>query len=105
MQPGSTVTAATSSSLGVPGAPGLLRLSCVCGAGRVSGSAVVAAGVQFTAFSTPASSYTGNRETKYGINYGAGVEARVKENRGIRLDVRQYNMSKPFKLPNPAVAC
>jgi opacity protein-like surface antigen len=53
-------------------------------------------GVQFTSFS-PAGSYT--RETKYGINYGGGIKVKVKENWGFRLDVRQYNMSKPFNLP------
>jgi opacity protein-like surface antigen len=59
-----------------------------------------AGGVQFTAFSQPGSQYTNNRETKYGINYGGGVKVKVKENWGFRLDVRQYNMGKPFSLPN-----
>jgi opacity protein-like surface antigen len=59
-----------------------------------------AGGVQFTAFSQPGSEYTNNRETKYGINYGGGIKVKVKENWGFRLDVRQYNMGKPFKLPN-----
>ena len=58
-----------------------------------------AGGVQFTAFSQPGS-YSNNRETKYGINYGGGIKVKVKENWGFRLDVRQYNMGKPFKLPN-----
>jgi opacity protein-like surface antigen len=58
-----------------------------------------AGGVQFTAFSQPGS-YSGNRETKYGINYGGGIKVKVKENWGFRLDARQYNMGKPFKLPN-----
>ncbi|HEY1495820.1 MAG TPA: outer membrane beta-barrel protein [Candidatus Solibacter sp.] len=56
-------------------------------------------GVQFTAFSQPGS-YYGNRETKYGINYGGGLKVKVKENWGFRLDARQYNMGKPFNLPN-----
>lgn len=56
-------------------------------------------GVQFTAFSQPGA-YYGNRETKYGINYGGGLKVKVKEPWGFRLDVRQYNMGKPFKLPN-----
>ena len=56
-------------------------------------------GVQFTAFSQPGA-YYGNRETKYGINYGGGVKFKVKENWGFRLDARQYNMGKPFSLPN-----
>ena len=59
----------------------------------------IAGGVQFTAFSQ-ANSYNYNRETKYGVNYGAGLKVRVKENWGFRLDARQYNMGKPFKLPN-----
>jgi hypothetical protein len=60
----------------------------------------VAGGVQFTAFSQPGSQYTNNRETKYGINYGGGIKIRVKDPWGMRLDVRQYNMGKPFNLPN-----
>jgi opacity protein-like surface antigen len=59
----------------------------------------VAAGVQFTAFSQP-SSYYYSRETKYGVNYGGGLKIKVLENWGIRFDVRQYNMGKPFSLPN-----
>jgi opacity protein-like surface antigen len=59
-----------------------------------------AGGVQFTAFSQPGSQYTNNRETKYGINYGGGIKVRVKDPWGFRLDVRQYNMGKPFGLPN-----
>ena len=62
-----------------------------------------AGGVQFTAFSQPGS-YSSNRETKYGINYGGGIKVKVKENWGFRLDARQYNMGKPFKLPNGAGA-
>jgi len=58
-----------------------------------------AGGVQFTAFSQPGSYYT-SRETKYGINYGGGIKVKVMENWGIRLDARQYNMGKPFKLSN-----
>jgi len=50
-------------------------------------------GVQFTSFSQAG---TYSRETKYGINYGGGLKVKVKENWGFRLDVRQYNMSKPF---------
>ena len=58
----------------------------------------VCGGVQFTAFSQPGD--YGNHETKYGINYGGGIKVKVKENWGFRLDARQYNMSKPFNLPN-----
>jgi opacity protein-like surface antigen len=58
----------------------------------------VCGGVQFTAFSQPGD--YGNHETKYGINYGGGVKFKVKENWGFRLDARQYNMGKPFNLPN-----
>jgi len=100
VQPGSTVTAATSSSLGVPAHQGFYDFLVYAAPEGFRVRPFVAAGVQFTAFSTPASSYTGNRETKYGINYGAGVKVKVKEPWGMRLDVRQYNMSKPFKLPN-----
>jgi len=50
-------------------------------------------GVQFTSFS-PAGSYS--RETKYGVNFGGGLKVKVMENWGFRMDVRQYNMSKPF---------
>src|SRR5947209_2588939 len=57
-----------------------------------------AGGVQFTAFSQPGD--YGNRETKYGINYGGGLKIKVKSNWGMRLDARQYNMGKPFKLAN-----
>jgi hypothetical protein len=57
-----------------------------------------AGGVQFTAFSQPGD--YGNRETKYGINYGGGLKFKVKENWGFRLDARQYNMGKPFNLNN-----
>jgi hypothetical protein len=58
-----------------------------------------AGGVQFTAFSQPGA-YYGNRETKYGINYGGGLKIKVKDPWGIRFDARQYNMGKPFKLSN-----
>jgi opacity protein-like surface antigen len=54
-------------------------------------------GVQFTAFH-PAGSYSS--ETKYGINYGGGFKVRLMENWGLRFDIRQYNMGKPFNLPN-----
>jgi opacity protein-like surface antigen len=50
-------------------------------------------GVQFTSFSQ-AGSYS--RETKYGVNFGGGLKVKVMQNWGFRLDVRQYNMSKPF---------
>ncbi|HXK03975.1 MAG TPA: outer membrane beta-barrel protein [Verrucomicrobiae bacterium] len=54
-------------------------------------------GVQFTAFH-PEGSY--GSETKYGINYGGGFKIKLMENWGLRFDLRQYNMSKPFNLPN-----
>jgi len=54
-------------------------------------------GVQFTSFH-PEGSY--GSETKYGINYGGGFKIKVLENWGLRFDLRQYNMSKPFNLPN-----
>ena len=60
-----------------------------------------AGGVQFTSFFPPgASVYQGNGVTKFGINYGAGIKARVTQSIGLRFDVRQYNTGKPFKFDN-----
>jgi opacity protein-like surface antigen len=58
-------------------------------------------GVQFSSFFPPGSSASyGNQTTKFGINYGGGLKARVSTNWGVRLDYRQYNTSKPFDFPN-----
>ncbi len=60
-----------------------------------------AGGVQFSSFFPPGSSvYYGNQETKYGINYGGGLKVRLTDIWGMRFDVRQYNMGKPFGFPN-----
>ena len=60
----------------------------------------VAGGVQFTNFVPPGSSATqGGGNTKFGINYGFGLKARVSSKFGVRADFRQYNMGKPFSLP------
>jgi opacity protein-like surface antigen len=56
-----------------------------------------AGGVHFSSFFPPgASAYYGNQETKFGINYGAGLKVRLTEVWGIRFDARYYNNGKPF---------
>lgn len=61
----------------------------------------VCGGVQFSSFFPPGTSaYYGNQTTKFGINYGGGLKARVSSNWGVRLDFREYNTSKPFDFPN-----
>ena len=56
----------------------------------------VTGGVQFSSFFPPGSSvYYGNQVTKFGINYGGGIKAKVKGPWGVRLDLRQYNTGKP----------
>ena len=96
---GSTTTAIPASSLSLPSHQGFYDfLVYAVPEGKVV-RPFAAGGVQFTAFSQP-NSYNYNRETKYGINYGGGIKFKVKENWGFRLDARQYNMGKPFKLPN-----
>ena len=58
-------------------------------------------GVQFSSFVPPgASIYYGNQITKFGVNYGGGIKLRVTEIIGLRLDFREYNTGKPFKLTN-----
>jgi opacity protein-like surface antigen len=58
-------------------------------------------GANFSSFFPPgASVYYGNQETKFGVNYGGGIKARVTEVWGIRLDLRQFLMPKPFDFPN-----
>lgn len=59
-----------------------------------------AGGIQFSNFVPPGSSATrGGGQTKFGINYGFGIKARVTTNWAIRGDFRQYNTGKPFNLP------
>src|SRR5262245_33763800 len=99
-QPGGTVTQQIpAQTIGVPGHQGFYNFLVYAAPEGFRIRPFVTGGVQFTAFSQPGS-YYGNRETKYGVNYGAGVKLKVKDPFGIRLDVRQYNMGKPFKLPN-----
>jgi opacity protein-like surface antigen len=59
-----------------------------------------AGGVQFSNFVPPGSSVTqGGGQTKFGINYGAGIKVKLTSIFGLRLDYRQYNTGKPFDLP------
>jgi hypothetical protein len=61
----------------------------------------VAGGVEFSSFFPPGTSvYYGNQETKFGINYGAGIKMRVTSVIGLRVDFREYNTGKPFKFTN-----
>jgi hypothetical protein len=58
-------------------------------------------GGHFSSFFPPgASVYYGNQETKFGVNYGAGLKARVTDVWGFRMDVRQYLTPKPFDFFN-----
>ena len=98
VQPGSTVPVGTSTSQSVPSHQGFYNFLVYAAPEGFRVRPFATGGVQFTAFSTPGSYY--NRETKYGINYGGGLKFKVKEPWGFRLDVRQYNMGKPFKLYN-----
>ena len=60
----------------------------------------VAAGIQFSNFVPPGqTSQNGGGENKFGVNYGAGVKVRVKENWQVRFDIRQFETGKPFSLP------
>jgi opacity protein-like surface antigen len=97
-QPGTTPSVAVSSKLSTPAHQGFYNFLVYATPQGFIVRPFVTGGVQFTAFSQP-NDY-GNRETKYGVNYGAGVKVKVKEPWGFRLDVRQYNMGKPFKLSN-----
>ena len=99
VQPGTTTPASGSSNLSVPAHQGFYDFLVYAAPEGFVVRPFAAGGVQFTAFSQPGS-YYGNRETKYGINYGGGIKVKVKEPWGLRLDVRQYNMGKPFQLPN-----
>lgn len=59
-----------------------------------------AGGVQFSNFVPPGQSAAqGGGQTKFGINYGAGVKMKLTSKWGLRLDFRQYNSGKPFDLP------
>jgi opacity protein-like surface antigen len=59
-----------------------------------------AGGVHFSNFVPPGVSVTqGAGQTKFGVNYGAGVKVRLTSMFGLRLDYRQYLTGKPFDLP------
>jgi opacity protein-like surface antigen len=61
----------------------------------------VAGGIQFSNFVPPGASVaSGGGDTKFGVNYGAGVKLKVTENWQIRFDIRQFESGKPFKLAN-----
>lgn len=100
VQPGSPSVGTTApANIGVPAHQGFYNFLVYAAPEGFRVRPFATGGVQFTAFSQPGS-YAGNRETKYGVNYGAGIKVKVKEPWGMRLDVRQYNMGKPFKLAN-----
>jgi len=98
VQPGSTAVVVVASHLSVPAHQGFYNFLVYAAPEGFIVRPFVTGGVQFTAFSQP-NDY-GNRETKYGVNYGAGVKVKVKDPWGFRLDARQYNMGKPFNLLN-----
>jgi opacity protein-like surface antigen len=61
----------------------------------------VAGGIQFSNFVPPGASVaSGGGDTKFGVNYGGGVKVKLTENWQIRLDIRQFESGKPFKLAN-----
>jgi opacity protein-like surface antigen len=60
----------------------------------------VAGGIHFSNFVPPGSSATsGGGNTKFGVNYGFGVKAKLTSTWQIRFDFRQYETGKPFDLP------
>ena len=59
----------------------------------------LAGGVNFSNFVPPGqSAQYGQGQTKYGINYGAGIKIKVAGPWQVRFDVRQFNSGKPFGL-------
>ena len=57
-------------------------------------------GVHFSNFVPPGSSAgQGGGNTKFGVNYGAGIKVRLTSMFGLRFDFRQYATGKPFGLP------
>ena len=57
-------------------------------------------GVHFSNFVPPGSSAgQGGGNTKFGVNYGAGIKVRLTSIFGLRVDFRQYATGKPFSLP------
>jgi len=60
-----------------------------------------AGGIHFSNFVPPGqSAQYGGGDTKFGVNYGAGIKIRVGSNWIVRFDFRQYETGQPFKLPN-----
>jgi opacity protein-like surface antigen len=60
----------------------------------------VAGGAHFSNFVPPGASATqGGGNTKFGVNYGAGIKVKVSYKFGVRADFRQYLTGKPFDLP------
>jgi opacity protein-like surface antigen len=54
-------------------------------------------GGHFSNFVPPgASAQYGQGSTKFGVNYGGGIKARVSEKYQVRFDFRQYVTGKPF---------
>jgi opacity protein-like surface antigen len=57
----------------------------------------VTGGGHFSNFVPPGASATqGQGSTKFGVNYGGGIKARVSEKYQVRADFRQYLTGKPF---------
>lgn len=54
-------------------------------------------GGHFSNFVPPGASATqGQGSTKFGVNYGGGIKARVTDRYQVRVDFRQYVTGKPF---------
>ena len=57
----------------------------------------VTGGGHFSNFVPPGSSATqGQGSTKFGVNYGGGIKARISDKYQVRVDFRQYLTGKPF---------
>jgi opacity protein-like surface antigen len=60
----------------------------------------VTGGGHFSNFVQPgASAQQGQGSTKFGVNYGGGIKARISEKYQVRVDFRQYLQGKPFDIP------
>jgi len=59
----------------------------------------VAGGINFSNFVPPGqTAQYGQGQTKFGVNYGAGVKLRVTGPWHVRFDLRQFNTGVPFGL-------
>jgi opacity protein-like surface antigen len=59
----------------------------------------LAGGLNFSNFVPPGqTAQYGQGETKFGVNYGAGVKFKVAGPWQVRFDIRQFNTGKPFGL-------